>query len=73
MPLRKGAFYVFVDISRFGISSGEFCTRMIKEAKVAAVPGACFGAEGYIRISYCTSEEQLEKGMDRMERFICRL
>ena len=69
-PEPEGAFYVFVDISRFGIPSGEFCTRMIKEAKVAAVPGACFGAEGYIRLSYCTSEEQLEKGMDRMEEFV---
>ncbi|MBP3673830.1 MAG: pyridoxal phosphate-dependent aminotransferase [Oscillospiraceae bacterium] len=72
-PEPEGAFYVFVDISRFGISSGEFCTRMIKEAKVAAVPGSCFGAEGYIRISYCTSDDQLEKGMDRMEEFLSKL
>ena len=72
-PEPEGAFYVFVDISRFGIPSGEFCTRMIKEAKVAAVPGSCFGAEGYIRISYCTSDDQLEKGMDRMEEFLSKL
>ena len=69
-PEPEGAFYVFVDISGFGIPSGEFCTRMIREAKVAAVPGACFGAEGYIRLSYCTGDDQLEKGMDRMEGFI---
>ena len=72
-PEPEGAFYVFVDISEFGIPSGEFCTRMIREAKVAAVPGACFGAEGYIRLSYCTGEEQLEKGMDRMAAFIEQL
>ena len=69
-PEPEGAFYVFVDISGFGIPSGEFCTRMIREAKVAAVPGACFGAEGYIRLSYCTGDDQLEKGMDRMEAFL---
>ena len=72
-PEPEGAFYVFVDISSFGIPSGEFCTRMIKEAKVAAVPGACFGAEGYIRLSYCTGDAELKKGMDRMEQFIREL
>lgn len=69
-PEPEGAFYVFVDISRFGIGSEEFCTRMIREGKVAAVPGSCFGAEGYIRLSYCYSDEELEKGLDRMERFV---
>ena len=69
-PNPEGAFYVFVDISRFGIGSEEFCTRMIREGKVAAVPGSCFGAEGYIRLSYCYSDEELQKGLDRMEKFI---
>ena len=69
-PEPEGAFYVFVDISRFGLSSGEFCTRMIKEAKVAAVPGSCFGAEGYIRLSYCCSDENLRKGLDRLATFL---
>ena len=69
-PEPKGAFYVFVDIRKFGIDSGTFCTRMIKEGKVAAVPGACFGAEGYIRLSYCYSDEELKKGLDRMESFL---
>lgn len=69
-PEPEGAFYVFVDISRFGMSSGELCTRLIREAKVACVPGACFGAEGYLRISYCTSDGELEKGMDRLEAFV---
>ncbi|MBR3949403.1 MAG: aminotransferase class I/II-fold pyridoxal phosphate-dependent enzyme [Oscillospiraceae bacterium] len=69
-PEPEGAFYVFVDISRFGMDSATFCTRMIREGKVAAVPGSCFGAEGYIRLSYCYSDEELKKGLDRMEAFI---
>ena len=69
-PEPRGAFYVFPDISRFGMDSGEFSTRLIKEAKVATVPGSCFGAEGHIRISYCCSDENLKKGMDRLEQFL---
>ena len=69
-PEPEGAFYVFVDIRKYGLDSGTFCTRMIKEGKVAAVPGACFGAEGYIRLSYCYSDQELEKGLDRMEAFL---
>ena len=69
-PEPEGAFYVFVDIRKFGMDSATFCTRMIKEAAVAAVPGSCFGSEGYIRLSYCCSDEDLQKGMDRMEGFI---
>ena len=69
-PEPEGAFYVFVDISPYGLDSGTFCTRMIKEGKVAAVPGACFGAEGYLRLSYCYSDEELKKGLDRMEAFL---
>ena len=69
-PEPEGAFYVFPDISRFGLTSAEFCTRMITEGKVAAVPGSCFGAEGYIRLSYCYSDRELEKGLDRMEAFL---
>ena len=69
-PEPEGAFYVFVDIRKYGIDSGTFCTRMIKEGKVAAVPGFCFGAEGYIRLSYCYSDAELKKGLDRMENFI---
>ena len=72
-PDPEGAFYVFVDIRKFGIDSGTFCTRMIQEGKVAAVPGACFGAEGYIRLSYCYSDAELKKGLDRMAAFIAML
>ena len=72
-PEPEGAFYVFVDIRKFGLDSGTFCTRMIQEGKVAAVPGACFGAEGYIRLSYCYSDAELKKGLDRMAAFIAML
>ena len=69
-PAPEGAFYVFPDISKFGMGSEEFCTRMIKEGKVAAVPGGCFGSDDHIRLSYCYSMAELEKGLDRMETFI---
>ncbi len=69
-PTPEGAFYVFPDISRYGLSSEEFCTRMIQEAKVAAVPGSCFGCEGHIRISYCCADDTLETGLNRLEAFL---
>ena len=65
-----GAFYVFPSIQEFGLPSGEFCTRMIREAGLAATPGACFGTEGYIRLTYCYSDEELREGLDRLERFV---
>ena len=69
-PEPEGAFYVFVNIQKFGMTSDEFCTRLIREGKLAAVPGSCFGVEGFLRLSYCYSEEELKKGLDRLERFI---
>ena len=71
-PEPEGAFYVFVDIRKFGMTSDEFCTRLIKEGKLAAVPGSCFGVEGYLRLSYCYADEELKKGLDRLEAFIKR-
>ena len=72
-PEPEGAFYVFPSISDFGIGSEEFCLRLIREGKVAAVPGKCFGTEGYIRLSYCYSEEELKRGLDRLEVFVNKL
>ena len=69
-PEPEGAFYVFPDISQFGLGSEEFCTRMITEGKVATVPGACFGSDRHIRLSYCCGGSELEKGLDRMEAFL---
>ena len=72
-PAPDGAFYVFPSIRRFGLSSEEFCERMIREAGVAATPGACFGGEGHIRLSYSCAETVLQEGMDRLERFCTRI
>ena len=72
-PEPRGAFYVFPDIRQFGMTSDEFCTRMIREAGVAAVPGSCFGLEGYIRLSCCCGDNDLREGLDRMERFLTAL
>ncbi len=69
-PQPEGAFYVFPDISSFGLSDEEFCTRLIQEKGVATVPGSCFGCGGHIRISYCCGDEALTKGMDRLEAFL---
>ena len=69
-PEPEGAFYVFPDVSVFGLTDEEFCTRLIREGKVATVPGSCFGCPGHIRISYCCSDGDLEKGMDRLEAFL---
>ncbi|MBQ7508669.1 MAG: aminotransferase class I/II-fold pyridoxal phosphate-dependent enzyme [Spirochaetales bacterium] len=69
----QGAFYMFPSITRFGIDSATFCRRMIEEAGLAATPGFCFGAEGYIRLTYCYSDEQLKEGLDRLESFIRKL
>ena len=70
-----GAFYVFPCIKKFGMTSDEFCTRLLKEEKLAVVPGTAFGdcGEGYIRVSYAYSLENLKATMERLERFISKL
>jgi aspartate aminotransferase len=65
----KGAFYLFPNIAKTGLRSTEFCARLLDTEKVAAVPGIAFGADDYIRISYATSMANIEKGLERMERF----
>ncbi len=65
----KGAFYLFPNISKLGLRSTEFCARLLEAEKVAAVPGIAFGADEYLRISYATSLANIEKGLDRLERF----
>ena len=72
-PQPQGAFYVFPDIRKFGLSSDAFCQRLIQQGKLAAVPGSCFGVEGFLRLSYCYREQELEKGMDRLENFLATL
>ena len=70
-----GAFYVFPSIQEFGMTSEEFATRFLEEEKVAVVPGTAFGAcgEGFIRISYAYSLEDLKEALGRLENFITRL
>lgn len=70
-----GAFYVFPCIKEFGMSSEEFATELLNAQKLAVVPGTAFGdcGEGFIRISYAYSLDNLKKAMDRMEAFIREL
>ncbi len=70
-----GAFYVFPCIKEFGMTSEEFATRLLQEEKVAAVPGNAFGdsGEGYLRISYAYSLDNLKKAMERLSRFVKKL
>lgn len=70
-----GAFYVFPCIKEFGMTSEEFATKFLHEEKVAVVPGTAFGAsgEGFLRISYAYSMENLKIAIDRLEKFVKRL
>ncbi|MEG1458113.1 MAG: aminotransferase class I/II-fold pyridoxal phosphate-dependent enzyme [Acetivibrio sp.] len=67
-----GAFYVFPSIQKFGMTSEEFATRLLKEEKVAVVPGTAFGdsGEGFLRISYAYSIENLKIALGRIEKFV---
>ncbi|MBQ1901961.1 MAG: aminotransferase class I/II-fold pyridoxal phosphate-dependent enzyme [Lachnospiraceae bacterium] len=67
-----GAFYIFPSIKEFGLTSDEFATKFLQSKKVAVVPGTAFGAcgEGFIRISYAYSLENLKVALDRMEEFV---
>ena len=66
----KGAFYLFPNISKTGLKSADFCARLLEKEKVAAVPGIAFGADDYLRISYATGMANIEKGLDRLDRFV---
>ncbi len=70
-----GAFYTFPSIKRFGMTSDEFATSLLREEKVAVVPGTAFGdcGEGYLRISYAYSLKNLKEALSRMDRFIKKL
>ena len=65
----RGAFYLFPNIEGTGLKSAEFCERLLEQAKVAAVPGIAFGADNNFRISYATSMENIQNGMDRLDAF----
>ena len=71
----EGAFYVFPCIQEFGMTSDEFATNLLREERVAIVPGTAFGAcgEGYLRISYAYSIESLKKALKRLEHYVRKL
>lgn len=70
-----GAFYAFPNITALGLTSDEFANRLLKEEKVAVVPGTAFGdsGEGFLRVSYAYSIEELRNAMERIGRFVHRL
>ena len=68
----EGAFYVFMKLDHYGLSSEEFCERLLEEHNVAIVPGTAFGdcGEGYARLSYAYSLEHLKEAVKRMDKFV---
>ena len=69
----QGAFYMLPNISSFGVDSVSFASRLLEEAKVAVVPGAAFGADANIRMSYACSKENIDKGVSRLAAFVATL
>jgi len=67
----RGAFYVLVNISQLGLTSQNFADRLLSKANVAVVPGAAFGDDRTVRLSYATSIDVIKKGLDRFQNF-CR-
>ena len=68
----RGAFYIFPDISKYGMTSEEFATDLLQKEHVVVVPGTAFGdsGEGFVRISYAYSLDALKEAMKRIERFL---
>jgi aminotransferase len=68
----KGAFYTFPSIKKTGMTSNEFCEKLLMSEKVALVPGTAFGnsGEGFVRASYCYSIEHIARALARIERFM---
>lgn len=69
----QGAFYLFPKMDSFGLSAMDFSAKLLEEEKVAVVPGEGFGAPGYMRLSYATSDDVIEKGLERLTRFCAKL
>jgi aspartate aminotransferase len=69
----NGAFYVFVDIGKTGMTSSDFSQKLLESQQVAVIPGVAFGADSCIRISYATDLITLEKGLDKLDKFVCSL
>lgn len=69
-PKPDGAFYVFPNIGKLGVSSLEFCDKLLNDYNVAAVPGIAFGADDCIRLSYATNVDNIQRGMERLTTFV---
>ncbi len=69
----QGAFYLFPNISSFGLSSDDFCSKLLEEELVAVVPGSAFGSDENVRFSYAVSDETIQKGLERMAKFCARV
>jgi aspartate aminotransferase len=69
-PMPQGAFYVFPNISATGLDSMAFCQQLLEQEHVAIVPGIAFGADGNVRLSYATDQATIEKGIERLDRFV---
>jgi aspartate aminotransferase len=69
-PKPEGAFYLFPNIQETGMNSLDFCNALLEEQQVAVIPGIAFGTDSHIRLSYATDLITIEKGMDRLEKFI---
>ncbi|MBD2186482.1 pyridoxal phosphate-dependent aminotransferase [Aerosakkonema funiforme] len=69
-PTPDGAFYLFINISKTGLTSLEFCDALLENQQVAAIPGIAFGADDCIRLSYATDMSTIEKGMERLDKFV---
>ena len=69
----QGAFYIFCDISKSGLDSSTFAGRLLEETYVSIIPGEGFGVDNYVRISFATGLERIEKGMDRIEDWVNKL
>ncbi|NES83810.1 MAG: pyridoxal phosphate-dependent aminotransferase [Moorea sp. SIO2B7] len=69
-PIPNGAFYIFVDISQTEKNSLDFCKSLLESQKVAAIPGIAFGGDQCIRLSYATDMNSIEKGMERLDKFV---
>lgn len=65
-----GAFYMFVNISKTGLTSLKFCDALLETQQVATIPGIAFGADDHIRLSYATDMTSIERGMDRLDKFV---
>jgi aminotransferase len=70
----RGAFYAFPDIRRTGLSSDQFCEKLLREEHVAVIPGSAFGecGEGFARVCYAANMANIEEALTRMERFVQR-